>query len=216
MKLLSYPISESTPIYGNNTGILLSADKQIINGDSCNTMFLSFPNHIGTHIDLPYHFDSNGKTLNDYDADFWIFENVVLINVSDKVNDCQIIKPHLIPEIDNKDIDLLLIKSGYGKLRKTKRYTMTPPGLAADMAKWLRIHYPKVKCVGIDFISVSSICNKKEGRKAHHAFLNAKSGTPILLIEDMNLDYEGPFDKVIIAPLLIESADGVPCTIFAL
>ena len=39
-------------------------------GDSCNTMHLSFPNHSGTHIDFPCHFDKDGKNLNDYPASF--------------------------------------------------------------------------------------------------------------------------------------------------
>ena len=64
----------------------------------------------------------------------------------------------------------------------------------------------------MDLISVSSYSNREEGRKAHHAFLNPKEGESILLIEDMKLDIDGPFNKVIVAPLLIDNADGAPCT----
>ena len=67
----------------------------------------------------------------------------------------------------------------------------------------------------MDLISVSSYSNRLEGRKAHHAFLNPEEGDPILLIEDMKLDTVGPFSKIIVAPLLIDKADGVPCTVIA-
>jgi len=67
----------------------------------------------------------------------------------------------------------------------------------------------------MDLISVSSYSNRAEGRKAHHAFLNPREGAPILLIEDMKLDTDESFKKVIVAPLLIDKADGSPCTVMA-
>ena len=67
----------------------------------------------------------------------------------------------------------------------------------------------------MDLISVSSYSNREEGRKAHHAFLNPEVGEPILLIEDMKLDLDTSFTKVIVSPLRIEKADGVPVTVFA-
>jgi kynurenine formamidase len=67
----------------------------------------------------------------------------------------------------------------------------------------------------MDLISVSSYSNRSEGHKAHQAFLKPEIGNPILLVEDMNLNIKGPFSKVIIAPLLIEKADGAPCTVLA-
>jgi len=178
-------------------------------------MNLSFPNHSGTHIDFPYHFNSMGKTLNDYNAAFWVFDNIELVDLSGKLQDCQIIGSDMFFEINNEDIELLLIKTGYGSYRGTNRYTLTPPGLSFELANYLRINFPKLRCVGMDLISISSYSNRDEGRKAHHAFLNPDEGEPILLIEDMKLDMDGPFNKVIVAPLLIDNADGAPCTVLA-
>ena len=79
----------------------------------------------------------------------------------------------------------MLIKTGYGTHRGTDRYTMSPTGLSADLAVYFRKKYPKLRCVGMDLISVSSYSNRKEGRKAHLAFLNLDQGDSILLIEDM-------------------------------
>ena len=47
MIFLSYFLSNETLLYGNGSGIVLSPDKEIICGDSCNTTNISFPNHSG-------------------------------------------------------------------------------------------------------------------------------------------------------------------------
>lgn len=212
---LSYSLSQDTPLYGNGEGIYFTPDKEMIKGHSCNTTNLTFPNHSGTHIDLPSHFNPNGKTLNDYPATYWQFDVVQLIDLSGKVDDGQIIGPELFTDLENFETELLLIKTGYGAYRGTDRYTITPPGLSADLGPFLRNNFPKLRCIGMDLISVSSYSNRDEGRKAHHAFLNPDEGEPILLIEDMKLDMDGPFNKVIVAPLLIDNADGAPCTVLA-
>ena len=212
---LSYSLSNSTPLYGNNTGIQFVQEKKIHEGDSCNTTNLCFPNHSGTHIDFPYHFNSGGKTINGYPADFWQFDHVELADLSGKVDDSQIIDPALFLDVVNPKADLLLIKTGYGRYRGTDRYTLTPPGLSADLAPFFRKKYPELRCIGMDLISVSSYSNREEGRKAHHAFLNPYKGEPILLIEDMKLDITDHFNKIIVAPLLIDNADGAPCTVLA-
>ena len=212
---LSYSLSQGTPLYGNGEGIYFTPDKEMIKGDSCNTTNLAFPNHSGTHIDLPFHFNSDGKTLNDYPATYWQFNHIEMIDLSGKVDDCQIIDTELFTGLENSETELLLIKTGYGSYRGTDRYTLTPPGLSADLAPFLRKNFPNLRCIGMDLISVSSYSNREEGRKAHHTFLNPDKGEPILLIEDMNLNVDGPFNTVIVAPLLIDNADGSPCTVLA-
>ena len=122
MIYLSYFLSEKTPLYGNETGIAFTSDKEISNGASCNTMNLSFPNHIGTHIDFPYHINLQGKRLNDYPVEFWEFDHIEIVDLSGRVNDCQLIEPEMVPSIENKEIDLLLIKTGYGRYRGTDRF----------------------------------------------------------------------------------------------
>jgi len=205
---LSYVLSENTPLYGEGTGIAFLPDKQIHNGDSCNTMMLTFPSHSGTHIDLPYHFNPKGKKLNDYGANFWVFNQVETVDLTGSVCDGQIIKPEILPHIENCE------RTGYGNYRGTDRYKMTSPGLSSELAGYFRQVFPKLRCIGMDLISISSYSNRDEGRNAHHAFLNPDEGEPILLIEDMKLDKIGPFNKVLVAPLLIENLDGAPCTVF--
>ena len=215
IEYLNYNLSEDTPLYGNGSGIEFKPEKEIAKGDSCNTLILTFPNHSGTHIDFPCHFKPNGETNNDYSPDFWEFENVDLIDFSNKVEDNQLIGPDIFLDNQNENTELLLIRTGYHLHRGTDRYTLTPPGLSPDLASFLRLKYPKLRCIGLDIISISSYGNREAGREAHHAFLNPKNGQPILLIEDMKLEGKGPYDKVIVAPLMIDKADGAPCTVLA-
>jgi kynurenine formamidase len=214
LNILSYNISENTPLYGNGKGISITSDKEISNGDSCNTMNITFPNHTGTHIDLPCHFDPNGNSLSDYPPNFWEFNQVELVDLSNKIKECELVSSDKFLKIINPEIDLLLIKTGFWKYRGTDKYTLTAPGISSELAGYLREKFLKLRCIGMDIISISSFSHRDEGRKAHHAFLNPENGNPILLIEDMNLGNAISFKKVIVAPLMVENADGTPCTIF--
>ena len=130
-----------TPLYGNGSGINFTSDKSLNNNDSCNTMNLTFPNHSGTHIDFPFHFNKKGKKLNDYPASFWEFKNVGVLDLSSEVEDSQIIQPELLNKKLDPSTDLILIRTGYEKFRGTNRYTLTPPGLSSKTAEFLRTHY---------------------------------------------------------------------------
>lgn len=213
---LSYFLSDSTPLYGKSIGIKINKEKSMIKGDNCNTTLITLPSHAGTHIDAPYHFDPSGKTISDYPAYFWIFNDVEIIDISNRVNDSQMIEPGMLRELYNHNVDLLIIKTGYGKFRGTDQYTLTPPGISSAVANWIREKYCSVRCLGMDLISVSSYSNREKGRKAHQAFLRPEEGEPILLIEDMKLDSVGPLEKVIVSPLLIDSSDGAPCTVLGI
>ena len=168
-----------------------------------------------TILPVCYVVTAGGKSLSDYPAEFWEFNEIEMVDLSGEIDDCQIISHEFFDAVENNKTDLLLIKTGYGTFRGTDRYTLTPPGLGSDLALFFRKKFPKLRCIGMDLISVSSYNNREEGRKAHHAFLNPHEGEPILLIEDMKLDTNSSFNKVIVAPLLIDNADGAPCTVLA-
>jgi arylformamidase len=212
---LSYPLSDNTPLFGNAKGISLIADKQRKKGDSCNTMLWSFPNHAGTHIDAPLHFDFQGKSITDFPAGFWIFNQIEILDISGRVSDSQIIIPEDFPVFRLENPDLVLLKTGYHQYRGTDRYTLTPPGVSPKVADWLRRYYPSVSVLGMDLISVSSYANRTIGREAHHSFLNPKSGIPILLLEDLCLEDCGELEKVIVVPIRVQNADAAPCTVIA-
>lgn len=213
---LSYIINEKTPLYGGQKTFQFKRDKKIETGDSCNTMQWSMPNHIGTHIDFPRHFNEKGKTIDNYKADFWVINNISLIEI-EKIKPAQLIFPDdLVLDSIQKSTELLLIKTGYSELRYERAYWENNPGFHPDVAEYLRERLKKLKIVGFDTISLSSYANRDIGRNAHRAFLD--NTRPILLIEDMKLgivNNKTKLNRVFINPMRISGADATPCTILA-
>jgi len=204
---LSYFLNEDTPTYGGAVGtILFEKDRAISKGDTSNNLKFTFPAHVGTHIDFPLHFSNNGKKCSDYPASFWIFKKIGFLNCSVK-------------DIENKietlsdDIELLIIKTGFGNKRGTDEFWASQPVIPSTLAKLFRMKFPKLRVFGFDLISLTSKLDREEGKMAHIAFLLSND---ILVLEDMDLRLlEAAPSFVIIAPLQIEQADGVPCNVLS-
>lgn len=207
---LSHTINKRTPVYGGGSSVLLKSIKTIKNGDSCNTMFWSFPNHIGTHIDAPLHFMEGGKSVCELKPKDLIFTKVKLITLKN-IRCGYTVTPDDLKGI--KNCDLLLIKTRFEIYRDKAIFWKDSVSLSPKLAGWLKKKCPSLRGVGIDSISISNLDRREMGRQAHKAFL----GRGILLIEDMKLrNLRRDPDMVIVAPILAEGADASPCTVFAI
>jgi arylformamidase len=204
---LSYFIEESTPVYGGakNT-ITFMPNSSIDKGDTTNSLKINIQNHIGTHIDFPFHFSNNGKKCIDYPASFWVFNKVGFLNCSiekvpDKINQLA------------SDIELLILKTEFGQNRGQENYWSSQPIIPASFATFFRTKFPNLRVFGFDLISLTSKLNREEGKRAHKAFLLEED---ILVLEDMNLsELNNTPKQVLISPLQIGIADGVPCTVIS-
>jgi len=114
----------------------------------------------------------------------------------------------------------LLLNTGYGQFRNEERYRLHNPGIAPETISWIRKDYQKIRCIGIDSISISSFQHRSEGRKAHKAAFIQQTGLgePLLLIEDMKLDMISgeSIEKMFIIPWGIDGIDSAPCNIIAI
>jgi kynurenine formamidase len=214
---LSWPLSGETPGYGGSVDLEISPVNSIADGKTSNTKRYEMSNHIGTHIDAPNHFFENGKTIDSYPAEFWIFNKPFVLEVPCETG-------RWIEWKDGFDsvprkTDLLLVKSGYCQRRNEKIYWENNPGLAPEVGEKLRKDMPSIRAVAMDFISVSRWQDRETGRKSHRTFLDSEgNGKPILLIEDAdmrNIDGSIPVRRVTALPLIATGADGSPCTIVA-
>lgn len=213
--LLSHILRQDTPSYGNRDKVIIRVNSSIKAGETANSSCLVLSNnHIGTHIDVPRHFSVDGKRTIDYPIGDYVFEACQVIDLPRN-------KVCLIGEEDLKgidirsDVDLLLIRTGYEDLRGDDAYWNNNPGLAPELADYLRKTYPELRCVGFDFISVTSWQHRPEGRLAHKAFLAPDNGDrEIWAIEDMSLK-KAPSEikKVVVAPLLVEDGNGTAVTV---
>jgi len=212
---LSYFLSESTPGYGGNQGFFVKSSRDMCCGDSCNQQEWRLTNHIGTHIDCPKHFDSNGKSLSDYPANFWHFDKINLIEIT--VNNKLLLNLEEYLDQISDDCEFLILKTGFCYKRSKQEYWEAGPGIDAASGELLRKRKPNLKVIGFDFISLTSYQFRTEGRLAHKAFLHSEGeGNPILIIEDMDLrQLENSPKYLVVAPTLVHEADGAQVTIFA-
>jgi len=214
---LSYILDENTPTYGNRNKFICEKKSDIRKGDVANDSSIDTTVHIGTHIDMPYHFFENGQTIEDFDIEFFSFENVLFI---DMIPESIIIKNDLISKlqkINNKEIyEILIIKTGICDKRDDEEFWKSNYGFDPSVAKYLKDSFQNIRIIGFDSISVSSFANRMLGRESHRTFLDPKH--PILLLEDMDLRYlneNTKIDKLTIAPFRISKCDGLPCTVIA-
>jgi len=215
-EFLSFPLSPDTPAYGGGTSFAVSDSKRMEKGDSCNSAFWSFPNHLGTHVDFPRHFVTDGKTASDYTSDFWIFHSPFLIDISPVEPGTMIHSTDVRVESIPDDTDLLLIKTGFCDLRSDVVFWKENPGFSPELAGSFRKSLPHLRLFGFDSISLSSYLHREIGRQAHKAFLSGEF--PILLLEDMNLSnltFNTKIRKVIVSILQVMYTDASPCTVFA-
>jgi kynurenine formamidase len=216
-KYLSHILDNNTPTYGNEYNISIQKSHSIGNGNIANESTISTTIHIGTHIDLPYHFYENGQTIESYDASFWIFKCPLLVEVdvrSGIINDE--LREALQPYRDNQLIDLIMVKTGTEEERSSEKFWLENPGFDPSLYEYLTKTFPNLRVFGFDSISLSSYKHPKIGIEAHRHFLNPKK--PVLVIEDMHLSDISIDDnilEVIIAPMRIAKCDGMPCTIVA-
>lgn len=204
---LSYFLEENTPLYGGKlNSISFTPISSIQNGDTSNNLSLAFPNHAGTHIDFPYHFSNEGKRCRDYPASFWIFDKVGFL-------DCSISEvPEKLSLLSN-DIEFLILRTGFGKNREKEIYWTSQPVIPSSFASLFKTKFPQLRVFGFDMISLTSKLDRAEGKKAHLSFLIDHE---ILILEDMNVSHliHAP-KKIVISPLQVGQADGVPCTVIS-
>lgn len=125
---LSYFIDESTPVYGGfKETISIIQSSSIKQGNTSNNLKITMPNHAGTHIDFPFHFSDSGKKSSDYSPEFWIFNRVGFL-------ECAIeLVPKMIKALPD-DIELLILKTGFGGQRGKDLYWSSQPVLPAKYA----------------------------------------------------------------------------------
>jgi arylformamidase len=213
---LSHFLGTDTPFYGGDGSFQVEQLRSMTAGDNCNSCRWAFPNHAGTHIDLPRHFVPGGRCLDDYPPGFWIFRNSVVIDISTVVPRSIIVSGMLDKARVSASVELLMLKTGFGKFRNSLTYWKENPVFIPELADYLRTRFPSLRVFGFDTISISSWTDRKTGREAHRAFLGGER--PILLIEDMNLEAVEEsmlFPMVTVAPILVAGADAAPCTVIA-
>ena len=213
---LSHYISDKTPGYGGQSIFTCEESSSIKKGKSSNSSLWRMNNHSGTHIDFPKHFDDAGKTLSDYPANFWFFNEIGFINYAASSSEIIGVEQLNLGNI-NRETDFLIIKTNFEKFRGQEIYWNENPGFSPDLGHFLRNNFPKLRAIGFDSISLTSFQHRELGRQAHRAFLANYNGLePILIVEDMKLgELNQKPKRVVCLPFMADDADGSPVTVTA-
>ena len=187
--------------------------KSLQSGDSSNVFRMTIENHWGTHVDAPNHFFDDGKKITDYPPEFWIYKSPMTVKVDLKQSEVLVCGDWL--NTITSETDILFFNSGWGKYRDDKMYSCDNPGIHPEVGIYLREHFPCIRAIGIDWLSISPYQNRELGRAAHRAFLGLEGkNNPILIIEDMDLLCDlTKLRELWVLPLRVEKIDSSPCTV---
>ncbi len=185
----------------------------------------STPEHLGTHIDAPNHFEAGQPSV-----DQILFEQLVgtaaVITIADKTEKdpdyALSVQDVLLWEKSNGPIPdgaIALLHTGWGKRwhdfdaykNREKDGSMHFPGFSKEAARFL-VEKRNVKGVGID--TLSGDCGGSSDFQVHHII----NGAGKFILENVaNLDKLPPRGAtLIIAPIKIEGGSGGQCRIWAL
>jgi arylformamidase len=156
--------------------------------------------HLGTHIDAPAHFVTDGKRITDFAAADFVFP----AHVVDIPGDGQV-GVAAIADVDAQPGDALLLRTENSRSGRCRAGVFASDwvSVGADAANWCAEH--ELGLVGIDYISIDGFDDT--GYPAHHAILGAGA----LVLEGIDLSAIIPGCYTLLCfPLKIEAVEASP------
>ncbi|MHB9035429.1 MAG: cyclase family protein [Armatimonadota bacterium] len=164
--------------------------------------------HLGTHLDAPYHFLEDGKTVDKLDLTKGFGPAWVLDFTNKGAND-RIGRAEIERHADKiTEGSRIIIRTGWDKVFPDARYFSDCPGVSIEACEYLVER--KIACLALD---MPTVCGG-DYVAVHHSLLGAE----ILVVEALaNLD-KLSCDSVFFSalPLRIKACDGSPCRAIAI
>jgi kynurenine formamidase len=178
-----------------------------------NTTTLRFFSHASTHMDAPYHFVQEGKTLEQVALEKCCGPALV-IDLSALGPRAPITVDHLAPYAERIGPGTrLLLRTDWSTHADLPDYRTDYPRITLPLARWLAGR--KIALLGVEPPSVADMSNREELIGVHQALLGAE----IVIVEGLaNLDKLQDLRQVtfIALPLKLEGGDGSPVRAIAI
>lgn len=204
IKDISLVIESGMPVWPGDDPVELFRKQKIEDGKNANVSFLSLSVHTGTHIDAPYHFLQDGKSVDLLPLEFLVGESqVISIPEASRWIDAQVLERAGI----QTGITRVLFKTSNSEYwqRNEKEFKKDFVAITDDGAKWIVDH--GIKTVGIDYLSIAPFGNS---RPTHRTLLGANT----LIIEGVNLGgIEPGIWMMYCLPLKLKGSDGAPARV---
>lgn len=220
-RMLSYPLSETAPVWpGNPPAAQTEVFSSIARGDLANMTVIHLFSHSGTHLDAPKHFNDDGPSAVDIPLERFIFFDPLVIDVP-KPDGSMILRRELEPYARQLAVaDLVLLRTGWSVLRDEDpvRYANENPMVHPEAARYLMERFSKLRGLAIDAPSVGAPNHIPETVETHQILtgVGREDGRYVVILEDLRIDPDlGQAERIYAWPLFIEGSDGSPCTIVA-
>ncbi len=133
-----------------------------------NAQYIQTSNHIGTHLDAPRHFLTNGMTIDEIPLN-WLYGPGVIVDLTSEMDELAVYTPQMIEKrVEVKEGDILVLHTGwhryaqFGVEANEERYIHYHPGAHPDMVDWLL--KKKIKIWGVDAVSTDHPMDLPIGR----------------------------------------------------
>ncbi len=214
---LSYLLDEQSVVWPGEPTVQIRQTTSI-DRDGYNSFEATLPNHHGTHMDGPRHFNPNGPSLMELPIEYFCFDHVAAIDVPKSKGEGVTQDDLKAWEPEIRSADLLLIKTGFCLQRDTQPrvYESEGPYLTPEACQYLVETFPDLRAIGLDFLSVGTPANQLS-RRAHQTLFGCHNGKFLPAIEDMDLKPLFSSGKqlkwVIVAPLRLSRIDSSQVTV---
>ncbi len=200
---ISLTISPTLPVWPGDPSVELKQVTFIPKGDSCNISHVAMSVHTGTHVDAPYHFLNDGKTVETLPLESLIGPAYV-IQVPDSVDrlTAKVLAQAEIPA----EAERILFKTRNSAIwEREQTFQRDFVAITADGAGWLVER--KLRLIGMDYLSVAPF---GEATATHQTLL--RKG--IVLLEGVNLSEVRPGRyELVCLPLKLSKSDGAPARV---
>ena len=198
---VTVPLSREVPTFPGDPRFEMDFVHRIEDGKPYNVAYLKLGAHAGTHVDAPFHFLRDGKTVDQLPLDVLMGPaRVVAVGAKDVIR--------------RADVETLGLAGATRVLFKTRNSgTLRQPefredfvAMAPEAAEWLVA--AGVALVGVDYLSVEKFGSSDFA--AHHALL----GAGVIIVEGLDLSEVEPGDyEMTCLPLRVVGADGSPARV---
>jgi len=197
---ISLTISSELTVWPGDPAVELKQVTFIPKGDSCNISHVAMSVHTGTHVDSPYHFLNDGKTVETLPLEVLVGPAYV-IQVPDAVDrlTAEVLTQTDIP-VDAERILFKTRNSAFWGRERTFQEGFV--AITADGAEWLVKR--DLRLIGMDYLSVAPF---GDATATHQTLLRRG----IVLLEGVNLSEvsAGRYDLYCL-PLKLSKSDGAP------
>ena len=198
---ISLPVSPSLPVWPGDPAIELEQTQSMASGAEYNLTRLNSSVHIGTHVDAPLHFVSDGRSVDQLPLDV-LTGLCYVVQLPDGVDSITAEVLDGVPLAEGTTRILFGTRNSHLWARGETEFQPDFAAITEDGAEWLVRR--GIQLVGVDYLSVAPY---EDAVPTHRVLLQAG----VIVVEGLNLSQiPRGFYSLYCLPLKLVGAEGAP------